>query len=183
MVVRPTSCLVLVIVLGTLLFSSCDSDSPVSQIGEIETAGSQVSDCGGFDNMTKRSAGDIPFASDPQTYLDAEKLLWLYDESTGMLSLLDRRVNLNCCGEHAVTAELLDGVVLIREDDQPLDGTGRCKCMCTYDFFIEVTGVPETVITLRLDLTVDTTTVTKWEGDIDLRKGSGEIVIDSKPMS
>ena len=183
MVSHQTPCLVLGTVLGVLLLCVCDSDSPVGQISEIETAGSQVSDCGGFDNTTKRTVGDIPFESDPQTYLDAEKLLWLYDESTGTLSLLDRRVNLNCCGEHAVTAELKDGIILIREDDQPLDGTGRCKCMCNYDFFIEVTGLPERVITVQLDLMVDTTTATTWKGDIDLRKESGEIVVDSKPMS
>ena len=166
-----------------LLFTiSCDSESPVQTPDEISVNASQISGCSGFSDAAKRMDTGIPFTRDPSTYCNAERLHWLYDENTRTLSVLNSRVLLNCCGDHTITASLEEDVLLITEDDQPESGTGRCRCVCVFDFFIEITGISPRIVTLRLDLTVDDTTVTKWEGKIDLGKGNGEIIIDDKAL-
>ncbi|HUT64372.1 MAG TPA: hypothetical protein VMZ04_10495 [Anaerolineae bacterium] len=163
-----------------LFILSCDSDSPVQTPDEISINASKISECGGFTSAVKRMDTGIPFTIDPSTYCNAERLHWLYDENTRTLSVLNSRILLNCCGDHTITAALEKGVLVIAEDDQPEGGTGRCKCVCVFDFFVEITGIFPGIITLKLDLTVDDTTVTKWEGKIDLGKGNGEIIIDDK---
>jgi len=167
------------IVLFTLC---CDSRSPVQTADKISTANSRVSECGGFESPEKRMANDIPLTRDISTYCDSENLQWLYDEDTLTLSVLNSRVLLNCCGEHDITASYENGMIVIAENDQPVNGTDRCRCMCVYDFFIEISGLSPGVITLKLDLTVDEDTRNKWEGTIDIRKKNGEIIIDDKPL-
>ena len=167
------------IVLFTL---SCDSRSPVQTADKISTANFRVSECGGFGSPEKRMVNGIPITRDISTYCDSENLQWLYDENTLTLSVLNSRVLLNCCGEHDITASYENGMIVIAENDQPVNGTDRCRCMCVYDFFIEIFGLSPGVITLKLDLTVDEDTRNKWEGTIDIRKKNGEIIIDDKPL-
>jgi len=178
--VRILSIFVLSLLL--LFILSCDSESPVQTPDEIIDSISKISGCGGFPDAAKRMDTGIPFTIDPSTYCNAERLHWLYDENTRTLSVLNSRVLLNCCGDHTITAAFEKGVLVIAEDDQPESGTGRCYCVCVFDFFVEITGISPGIITLRLDLTVDDITVTKWEGKIDLGKGNGEIIIDDKAL-
>ena len=169
-----------IFIISLLLFFtlSCDSESPVQTPDKISVNVSQISGCGGFASAAKRMDSGIPFTRDPSTYCNAERLHWLYDENTRTLSFLNSRVLLNCCGDHAITAAFEDGTLVIAEDDQG----GLCDCECIFDFFVEITGIFYGIITLRLDLTVDDTTLTKWEGKIDLSKGSGEIIIDDNAL-
>lgn len=170
--------------LSLLLFFtiSCDSESPVQTPSKISVNTSQISGCSGFTTAEKRFDSGIPFTRDPSTYCNAERLHWLYDKNTETLSVLNSRILLNCCGDHTISASFEKDVLLIAEDDQPVDGTLRCDCVCIFDFFIEITGISSDVITLRLDLKVDDTTVKKWEGEINLGKESGEIIIDDKEL-
>jgi len=178
--VRPFEMfMLLLIVLSSL---SCNSRSPVQTADKIKVMDSRVSECGGFVSPEKRMDNNIPLTRDPSTYCDAEKLQWLYDENTLTLSVLNSRVLLNCCGEHDITASYENGAAIIAENDQPVNGTDRCRCMCVYDFFIEISGLSPGVITLKLDLTVDEDTRNKWEGTIDIREKNGEIIIDDKPL-
>jgi len=160
-----------------LCLASCDSKSPVQTADDMETAASAVSDCGGFTDSAKRSAGDMPFTLDSEIYEDAERLLWRYDRETAVLSILNARVILNCCGEHAISASQEKDSIVIAENDQPEDGTKRCRCTCAYDFFVELSEISPRVIPLKLTLTVDDSTWTKWQGNIDVTGESGEFII------
>lgn len=172
-----------VIMLSMIMFlPGCDSKSPVQSKNEIKVIGSRVSDCGGFEETSKRSDVSIPFTRNLSTYCDAEKLEWFYENSTHTLKLLNSRVFLNCCGEHEITAHNENGIIVVSENDQPVEGTGRCWCMCVYDFYIDISGLESGVIKMMLDITVDDTKTSKWEGEIDLRKENGEIVIDDNPL-
>ena len=162
---------------------TCNSKSPLREKENISITHTQVSGCGGFDNTSKRTDNTIPFIRDTSDYCNAEKLLWLYDTKESTLKALNSRILLNCCGEHDITAILEDGIITIKENDQPVDGTGRCRCECVFDFYIEMTGIPSGVVTVRLELTVDDTTVRKWDGTIDTRKEKGAIIIDDTPLT
>jgi len=167
-----------VFLLVTLLYlPACDSKSPVQTADDIGTVASAVSECGGFSGSARRSGEDIPFTLDPETYEDAERLLWQYDKKTAVLSVMNARVILNCCGDHAVSASQEKDTVIIAENDQPEDGSKRCRCLCAFDFFIELSGISPRVVPLKLTLTVDDSTWTKWQGDIDLAGESGDIII------
>jgi len=178
--VRTSDIFLLLII--TLFTLSCDSRSPVQTADKISTTNSRVSECGGFGSPEKRMGNDIPITRDILTYCDSENLQWFYDENTLTLSVLNTRVLLNCCGEHDITASYDNGMIVIAENDQPVNGTDRCRCMCVYDFFIEISGLSSGVVTLKLDLTVDEDTQNKWEGTIDIRKKNGEIIVDDKPL-
>ena len=172
-----------VLLLIGLFIQACDFRSPVQTTDKISTKDSRVSECGGFNSEAKRTGSDIFFTRDDSTYCDAERLQWLYDENTQTLEVMNTRVLLNCCGEHEITAINDNNIIVIMENDQPVNGKGRCHCMCVYDFFIEISGVSPGIITLKLDMTVDDTTLNKWEGKIDLGKGNGVIIIDDKPLA
>ena len=165
-----------------LCIQACDSRLPVQTTDNISVKDFSVSECGGFDSSTKRAASDILFTRDASTYCDAERLHWLYDENTHTLKVMNSRVLLNCCGEHEITAVNDNSIIVIKENDQPVNGKGRCRCMCVYDFFIEISGISQGEITLKLDMTVDDATLNKWEGEIDFGKGNGVIVIDDEPL-
>jgi len=171
------SCVVGIVVL------SCDSDSTTEPKVKISVNDTRISDCGGFKELLKRSADStIPFTRDPATYCEAEQLLWNYNSDTRQLKLMNARVYLNCCGDHEITAEMEEGILTVRENDQPEDGTGRCRCMCVYDFYIAIDGVSPGVTKLDLFLRVDDTTTKKWGGEIDLPEGYGEIIVVDKAL-
>jgi hypothetical protein len=134
-----------------------------------------VSECGGFE-----SNGGSIFA-DPPEYCVAEVLHWMYEADTQLLKLADARVLLNCCGDHSMTMEVQAGVYVFTEWDAPEGGWGRCGCMCVFDYTIQVTGIPQEVINVRINRDVSDwpeETGMVWEGQLNLTEGSGFVVID-----
>lgn len=89
-----------------------------------------------------------------------------------------------------MTASLEDGIYVITERDAPEvsenEAAKRCKCVCPFDYRIEIKKVPHEPVALRLvrDVTDDEqwTNRVVWEGPLDLTKESGEIVIDDTPI-
>jgi hypothetical protein len=144
----------------------------------------KVSDCGGFE-----AAGESLFddSKDKRSdYCDAEVLHWLYDEATQRLKLADARVLLNCCGDHSMTVEEVDGVYVFTETDAPEGGWGRCLCMCVYDFVIKVDNIPPGTISIRIDRVVTDRPEGSglvYEGELDLTLGSGSEVIDDTDVA
>ena len=138
----------------------------------------KISDCGGFDAATKAD-----FA--PTGYCDAEVLKWSYDAATGTLKLRDNRVLLNCCGDRTMTlVEKTDGSYEILEVDAPEAAAGgsRCNCMCVFDLTMEASAIAGGTIQVTLSREVTDSASgaeTIWSGQIDLSKGSGDVVVDS----
>lgn len=163
--------------LGGVVLSGAQQSScvPVEPSGPVLEQLDEVSECGGFVAMQK--ADDATFA--PDDYCDAEVLDWAYDAATQSLALHDERVFLNCCGEHAMEVTYDHGLYVVRETDEPVEGAGRCDCMCVFDFHLDVSGVPDGIIALRLDRFVtESGEETVWEGTLDLTLESGRVVVD-----
>jgi hypothetical protein len=134
-----------------------------------------VSACGGFE------APALSETDSTGAYCDAEVLRWEYDAASRTLELLDARALLNCCGERHVTLDVVDGVYVVTESDEPEGTGGRCDCMCVFDLGLTAEGVPDGVIPLRLLRHVTDEggePALLWEGDIDLGEGTGAVVID-----
>ena len=134
----------------------------------------KISDCGGFELQTKAD-----FA--PAGYCDAEVLKWAYDATTGTLKLRDNRMLLNCCGDHKMTVTENNGVYEVLEVDAPEEGA-RCYCMCVFDFTVEAQSLAGGTIQVKLlrDVTDSGNGVEQiWSGQLDLSKGSGEVVLDT----
>ncbi len=111
-------------------------------------------------------------------------LHWAYRAETETLTLADARVLLNCCGEHAMTIDLLEGVYVVTETDDPEMtemGPARCGCMCVFDFTLQAAGIPQETIQVQLVREVsdwEEASDLIWEGELDLGQGTGAIVID-----
>jgi hypothetical protein len=110
-------------------------------------------------------------------------LEWHYE--AGVLTLANKRILLNCCGEHSITIEKEEeGEYLVRETDEPEGiamGGARCSCMCVFDFQVETPDVPERTITLKVvrDITDDDQPErVVWDGKTNLEDGFGRIVVD-----
>ncbi len=152
-----------------LILTACGG----SEEGPSLTQHAAISDCGGF-ATTQRSAD--------ADYCDAEVLDWSYDATTQKLTVVNNRVLLNCCGDHSMTATLVDGVYVIDEVDAPEGGAGRCDCMCVFDYSLEIEGVPSGVIAVQLfrDVTDNESgPALLYDGDFDLGSGSGSEIIDA----
>jgi hypothetical protein len=135
----------------------------------------KVSACGGFEI----NGGGLFDA--PLPYCAAEVLHWQYLAAEQTLKLADARVLLNCCGDHSFMVEEQGGVYLFTEIDAPEGGWGRCACMCVFDYVIEVQGVAEQLLPIKIVRDVTDWPEGSgdvWEGDLDLSLGSGSIVID-----
>jgi hypothetical protein len=152
-------------VCGLFLVEACDSGSPVKNGTSIEVIQAQVSECGGFKPESKSYESGTN---------EAEAITWTYDAQAGILRVVNSHVNLNCCGERKISMSREGKTLVISENDQPGE-KGRCRCMCYFDFLIEIGGIPPGELLLRLDSTVDSTTITKWSGSLDLTPGDGEI--------
>lgn len=163
--------------LGAVALSGARSSScvPVEPVGPALDQWDEVSACGGF-AATRAAGGAALLVGD---YCDAEVLAWAYDATTETLALHNDRVLLNCCGDHAFDVTLEGDVYVARETDEPVDGTGRCHCMCVFDFHVDVSGIPQGTIALRLDRFVtESGEATVWEGTLPLADGNGVVVID-----
>lgn len=159
---------VLVTVLFTVGIVSCgsDSDSPLEDRWDVSFQNPRVSGCWGFDappDTTARMASN-----------GGERLLWSYDENGSLLTVVHTGVILNCCGDRSIEAFMDDDVLVIAENDQPGE-EGRCWCICPFDFALEITGVPQKTVRLRLERTVDAVKTWTWTGSIVLGDGTGEI--------
>ena len=132
----------------------------------------RLSECGGFAAIPR--AGNDPACAD-------ELLDWEVDAEDGVIHFTNTGVFLNCCGAHGITVALVQGVYVITETDDPHPVDGRCKCMCMFDFAVDMPIVEATTIGVRIERLVaedGETLATIWEGDIDLTAGSGEIVVE-----
>jgi len=134
-----------------------------------------LSECGGFD------LDRLP-DNDPRTeYCDHEVLHWRYDLATETLEIIDSRVLLNCCGEHHIEADIVDGVLVVTETDMPEMGGLRCGCMCTFDFSLTLEGVPAESVELQLVRHVTDDGAGEevvWQGNVHLALGTGAVIID-----
>ena len=154
--------------LPLFVFLSCGSDTPVRDSEELIIKNPRASECGGFPPASKRAA-------DPDSSA-VEKLSWTYNSGSGVLTVLNTGVKLNCCGVHSITAFRDGDAIVVSENDQPGD-KGRCRCMCNYDFSVEIGGIASGAVEVRLELTVDDTLFRKWSGTIRPADGRGEIIV------
>ncbi len=158
------------------------TDGTVDDAAETETTepvfvtlNPRASGCGGFDVIEQAfddRAGELPECTD-------ETLDWEVDSQNGVIHFVNSGAWLNCCGEHSIEAYIQDGVYVIREEDSPDGENGRCRCMCLFEFAVDVPLV-EGTIAVRLERYVTEngeTPETTWSGDIDLAGGTGQIVI------
>lgn len=132
----------------------------------------RLSECGGF--------AAVPRAENDPDCVD-ELLDWSVDAENGLIHFTNTGVFLNCCGIHDITVALVQGVYVITETDDPDPVDGRCKCMCMFDFAVDMPMVEATTIGVRIERLVaedGETPATVWEGEIDLTPGSGEIVVE-----
>jgi hypothetical protein len=136
----------------------------------------KVSGCGGF----KDEAFAISFKD--ETELDAkcdQQIIWKYDEQSEVLSILNKNVSLNCCGEHAVIIEKnhSNSYDFIMIDNSA--GGGRCMCVCLYDYAADIKNISGKSV--KLSIYIDTEEKKErqlfWEGDIDLTEKSGTIKV------
>ncbi len=152
-----------------------DPDVPTDTITQQST----TSQCGGF--AQPRDGADEP------AYCEAEVLSWSYDAAQAELHLIDKRMELNCCGEHDMSIVKQGDVYVVTEVDAPevFDGQeARCSCMCVYDFALDVQGITEQVI--RIELVRDVTDDAQgpqilFTGALDLTQGSGFEILDATP--
>ena len=135
----------------------------------------ESSDCGGFPM-------DDEEPTDSDDYCDAEMLRWDYDAESGSLTLTDERVLLNCCGIRDISLELVEGVYVITETDEPEAEGARCDCACVFDFSLLARGIPAGSIQVQLkrqETDVTEEPVLVWEGSLELSLGAGEVEVDT----
>lgn len=158
-----------------LLGANAGTCVPVEPAAFVPPQSDRVSGCGGFGAEPAQGA----FALRADGYCDAEVLRWQYDAAAGTLALSDERVMLNCCGDHAMDVVIEDGVWVVTETDEPEGGSGRCHCLCVFDFALTVEDVAAGTIALRLlRFVTETGETLVWEGALDLAEGAGAIVLD-----
>ncbi|MCP4352217.1 MAG: hypothetical protein GY795_42705 [Desulfobacterales bacterium] len=134
----------------------------------------KVSECGGFD--TKR-------AKESSSECRDEGLTWQYDNVSKTVSFLNNNTWLNCCGEHSATVSLNQetNAYEIRETDKPVGSGGRCHCLCFFDFSIDLPSVSSDTVKVKLFryvTDVDKAPSMIWEGELDLTKGNGYVLIE-----
>jgi hypothetical protein len=144
---------------------------------------SKISECGGLE-----AGGDtLPKARGySDAYCDAEVLHWLFDTSTQTLTLTHARVAANCCGDHSLSVKLQEGVYVVTEVDK-WKPPGRCRCICVYDYTVDIPGVSGDTVEIKLvreviDPPPESESFTVWEGSLDLSEGEGWFIIDETPV-
>ena len=175
------------ILLGAWMLSAfavlgcADADSSA----KLDVKSSAVSECGGF-AASSAALTDEDAAAD---YCAAEVLEWSYDKDAEVLSLLNARVILNCCGDHGFVTELSeDGIYVVTEFDKPMKTSAgsydRCGCECVFDYEINLASIPAEEASFRLmrHVTDDGAAETLWEGTLDLTASSNgnSIVINDE---
>lgn len=136
-----------------------------------------VSEPGGFVDPAQRLAAD-----DDDTYCSSQVLRWRYE--AGVLQLADSRLVLNCCGRRALHVERVDNVIEITEQDEPTVDGARCNAMCAFDYAAAVPDVigGKAYLKLLRDITdAQGSAELVWEGELDLRAGTGSVVLNDAP--
>ena len=160
------------------------ADSASDPVNALNIKASAVSECGGFGTSDMALTDEVAAAD----YCDAEVLEWWYDKETGLLSLSNKRVVLNCCGDHRFNTELdEDGTYIVTEIDSPQKTSAgsydRCGCECAFDYEISLENIPGEPISFRLlrDVTERESVDSVWEGTLDLSESSsGNTIITSE---
>jgi hypothetical protein len=138
----------------------------------------RVSGCDGFDTMQSR------FINQQEEFYDCrdERLLWQYNEASQIVHFLNKDVWLNCCGEHSISIsmDVETGKYTIVETDDPLDGDGRCSCMCFFDFAIDLNNPTTILDTIYVTLirVIDGHEDIVWEGELILSNSEGDELIE-----
>ena len=166
---------------AVLLMVGCgESDAAGEAANALAVVSSAVSECGGFGT----ASGALTDSSAVAGYCDAERLTWSYDKETGVLSLLNTRVVLNCCGDHGFTTTLAEnGTYIVTETDYPektsTGSTDRCNCMCVFDYEISLDDIPSERVSLQLlrDVKEAESVATVWQGTLDLSESSTDNVV------
>ena len=137
----------------------------------------QVSGCGGFDVLKK----EFMYKSIESSEC-SERIIWQYDQDSQILRFLNKDAWLNCCGEHSIIVSMdkETGVFIIDEIDEPELSGGRCWCMCFFDFKVDLLNISLEKIEVELYryITDREPRFIVWEGQLDLGKGYGDIVIN-----
>ncbi len=177
--------LVLLVLFAGLIFllamAACEQEKSDDDDDAVDPGIGQspyLSDCKGVDNKS----GD----DDDLMQCGDETLEWSFDNANRTGTFIHKNLFLNCCGQHSMAAyyDQEDQVYEISETDAPemIDGEGaRCGCMCLFDFGIEIDDLdPESInVKITMDVTDDDDPRTvRWEGQIDLSQGNGEITIE-----
>lgn len=135
----------------------------------------QISDCGGFESgaATKLPGDEAEDCS--------QLIVWNYDDSTGVLNVMNEAVRLNCCGEHSVVIVEGDGGYEFNIVDRSEHGA-RCDCICTFDFGADITGVDVSSVKLTVytDVEEEDEKTLQWEGTLDLTQKSGTVVVKER---
>jgi hypothetical protein len=170
----------------------CGSDDPVSIGDDAGEGGAGDGGAGeggaGPDIQQQATFGECVENQDAE-YCEAEVLAWSYDEATESLTLLDKRLELNCCGERSWIIEQQGDGYVATQTDAPENVGGepaRCGCMCVFDFTLVADPIPAGPIDLTIvrEVTDDNEGAsTVFDGTLDLTEGSGEIVVDDSPAT
>ncbi len=178
--------------------SDSEDDPALSWQDEDLATEHSVSGCGGFgapstklreDATGEESVDDEGGAQveeeNPDDELDSmcgdERLTWSYDPSNRALTLYNKDIFLNCCGNHSVGIVQQGDAYIFKEVDQPEDGSARCDCMCLFDFKVILADVDQGNLALaihRHETDQTESEVTIWQGNLDLSEGSGEVMIE-----
>jgi len=140
--------------------------------------GAQVSGCGGFDGLNREYVSQSVQNDD----CTGERLLWKYDPESQLVRFLNQNVWLNCCGDHSIVISMNEetGVYIIDEIDQPEPNSGRCHCMCFYDYAADLPDI--TIGKIKVELyrysTDQEPRFMVWDGLLDLSEGEGDELID-----
>lgn len=159
------------IVLILVLFAGCENNLDNSNRADNV----QISDCGGFESVaaTKLPGGETEDCS--------QLIVWNYDDSTGVLNVMNEAVRLNCCGEHSVMIRESDGGYEFNIIDKSEHGA-RCDCTCSFDFGADITEIDTSSVKLTVytDVEEETEKTLQWEGTLDLKQKSGTIVVKER---
>jgi len=141
-----------------------------------------ISECGGFQPLSGSGDSGEPQAP-PPPYCDAEVLYWIYDAERQELTFNDSRVELNCCGDHAISVSRQGDTVTVTETDAPEGGAGRCDCLCVFDFGATAGPIEQGLVQVELvrHVTDGGTPFVAWQGSVDLSEGAGFAVVDTTP--
>jgi hypothetical protein len=158
------------ILAALLLLVSCGDGG--TQTPTYQTA---ISACGGFGATAVSLKG-----SDESI---TETLDWSYDAGTGLVTIINHNVCINCCGIHSMKANDTGEGFEVTEVDLPQDGGMRCSCDCNFDFSISLPAPADGYLKLDLSRDVKESGVAPvWHGTLHLSDKAGSIVIRSDFM-
>ncbi|MBW2731225.1 MAG: hypothetical protein JRH20_02465 [Deltaproteobacteria bacterium] len=161
--------------LSACLFTlACGDDRPSQPPEPTQPSVSfAISECGGF--------GQLSAEQPASTYCDAEVIEWRHDPATSTLKIVNKRVLLNCCGEHSMSAAWEGETLVLKELDVPTEAGGRCRCECTFDFEITIDNIASPLLSVRVEREVvqpdEQKTVIR--ATLDLGEGNGSLVVDN----